>query len=576
MSTTVSYKGSTIATVANETKTLTTSGKWLEDDITLVDVTSSAPSTQTKSATPSESQQTIEPDSGYLLSSVTVGAISSTYVGSSIMRNDSNDLTVSGDTVTAPTGYYASAASKSVASGALSNPSISVSDGGLITATSGVGTAGYLTTSATASNTSQLTALAATTYNTSSSDQTITSGKYITGTQTIKAVTTSNISAANIKYNTVIKVGDSNDDDRIAGVTGTFSGSSTVSSGQTAAGAAQILRGYSGFVDGAEVMGSIETKTSSDLTASGDTVTVPAGYYASQATKSVSAMTLPTSAAASATSGYSSKATISRSTSDQYINIPTGYNSSGAYYKVNAVPNGTVTAPSSISGSSATVTTGTNTVTFTKTVSVTPSVTTAGYISSGTAGDSSVSLTASINTRSGSDLTASGDTVTVPAGYYGSQATKSVASGTEGTPTATKGTVSNHSVSVTPSVTNTAGYISGSTKTGTAVTVTASELASGNKEITANGTNIDVVGYSTASVAVPNSVVVTDTSNTNGTTAAITADSVGTLVTKTITTNGTYTASSDNADGYSSVTVSVSGGGSVTQDANGYIVIPSS
>ena len=61
-------------------------------------------------------------------------------------------------------------------------------------------------------------------------------------------------------------------------------------------------------------------------------------------------------------------------------------------------------------------------------------------------------------------------------------------SGTAGTPTATKGTVSNHSVSVTPSVTNTAGYITGSTKTGTAVTVSASELVSGSETKTANGT----------------------------------------------------------------------------------------
>ena len=61
-------------------------------------------------------------------------------------------------------------------------------------------------------------------------------------------------------------------------------------------------------------------------------------------------------------------------------------------------------------------------------------------------------------------------------------------SGTAGTPTATKGSVSNHSVSVTPSVTNTTGYITGSTKTGTAVTVTASELVSGSETKTANGT----------------------------------------------------------------------------------------
>lgn len=40
MSTTVSYKGDTIATVNNNTKVLKTGGTWLEDDITLVDVTS--------------------------------------------------------------------------------------------------------------------------------------------------------------------------------------------------------------------------------------------------------------------------------------------------------------------------------------------------------------------------------------------------------------------------------------------------------------------------------------------------------------------------------------------------------
>ena len=61
-------------------------------------------------------------------------------------------------------------------------------------------------------------------------------------------------------------------------------------------------------------------------------------------------------------------------------------------------------------------------------------------------------------------------------------------SGTAGTPTATKGNVSNHSISVTPSVTNTTGYITGSTKTGTAVTVSASELVSGSETKTANGT----------------------------------------------------------------------------------------
>jgi len=37
MSTTVNYKGNTIATVNNETKTLNTAGTWVEGDITVVD-----------------------------------------------------------------------------------------------------------------------------------------------------------------------------------------------------------------------------------------------------------------------------------------------------------------------------------------------------------------------------------------------------------------------------------------------------------------------------------------------------------------------------------------------------------
>ena len=125
---------------------------------------------------------------------------------------------------------------------------------------------------------------------------------------------------------------------------------------------------------------------------------------------------------------------------------------------------------------------------------------------------SSTYVGSGITRRSSTDLTASGATVTVPAGYYSAQASKAVASGTAGTPTATKGTVSNHSVSVTPSVTNTTGYITGGTKNGTAITVSASELVSGSQTITANGTvnvtnlasvtvDIDFVTYHTSTSA---------------------------------------------------------------------------
>ena len=99
--------------------------------------------------------------------------------------------------------------------------------------------------------------------------------------------------------------------------------------------------------------------------------------------------------------------------------------------------------------------------------------------------------------------------ITADSGYtgLGTVTVNAMPSGTAGTPTATKGTVSNHSVSVTPSVTNTTGYITGSTKTGTAVTVSASELDSGTKSITQNGTGIDVVGYAAVDVSVSGGAV---------------------------------------------------------------------
>ena len=106
-----------------------------------------------------------------------------------------------------------------------------------------------------------------------------------------------------------------------------------------------------------------------------------------------------------------------------------------------------------------------------------------------------------ITSRSSSDLSASGATVTAPSGYYASSATKTIASGTAGTPTATKGAVNNHSISVTPSVTNTTGYITGSTKTGTAVSVSASELVSGSQTITENDT-YDVTNLASVTVNV--------------------------------------------------------------------------
>lgn len=153
------------------------------------------------------------------------------------------------------------------------------------------------------------------------------------------------------------------------------------------------------------------------------------------------------------------------------------------------------------------------TVSVAPTPSETKSVTTNGDVTP-SSGKLLSKVTVNVPTgtaRDSSDLTVSGPTVNVPAGLYSSAASKSVASGTAGTPTASKSAVSNNSVTVTPSVTNTEGYITGGTKTGTGVTVSASELVSGNKAITPSETaqsGIDVTNFKTASVGAISSTYV--------------------------------------------------------------------
>ena len=457
--------GGTIRTITaievTGTKTITSNGTGI-DVTNYAAVNVSVPqggggNYQSKSATPTESQQTISPDSGYdALSSVTVGAISSSYVGSGVARKSSTNLTASGATVTAPAGYYAEDATKTVASGSATAPATisgtgaSVSAGtNTLTLTKTVsvtpsvsagyvssGTAGDSDVSLTASvntrsssslSVSGATVTAPSGYYASSASASVASGTEGTPSATKGTVSDHSVTVTPSVTNTAGYI--SGGTHTGTGVTVTVSELESGTKNITANGTGISVSGYSAV--NVAVPGdtpSLQEKTGINPSTSSQTIEPDEGYdgLSSVQINAMPSMTLPTSAAASSTSGYTSKATISRSTSDQYINIPTGYNAAGAYYKVNAVANGSVTAPASISGSSATVSTGTNTLTLTKTVSVTPSVTSAGYISSGTAGNSSVSLTASVNTQSSSSLTASGATVTAPAGYYASDATKSV------------------------------------------------------------------------------------------------------------------------------------------------------
>ena len=156
---------------------------------------------------------------------------------------------------------------------------------------------------------------------------------------------------------------------------------------------------------------------------------------------------------------------------------------------VAAMPSGTAGTPTATKGTVSN-----------HSITITPSVTnTTGYITGGTKTGTAVTVSAS-------ELV-SGTLYCDDAGTWGvtNAETFVVDAGTEGTPIATKSAVSNHAVTVTPSVTNTEGWITGSTKTGTAVTVTAAELESGTLQITENDTGISVSGYSAVDVAVPDS-----------------------------------------------------------------------
>ena len=162
--------------------------------------------------------------------------------------------------------------------------------------------------------------------------------------------------------------------------------------------------------DGNKITGTIVTKTSSNLTASGATVTVPAGYYASNATKSVASVTR-------------AETTISVTKDDTNDKLTlTASNNQGTGYVTGANKTATKTVTLTTSGATATMSDGTNSVsksitsgsaktpatTVTKnptitvsssglitasvsgTQSVTPTVS-AGYVSSGTAGTITVS-----------------------------------------------------------------------------------------------------------------------------------------------------------------------------------------
>jgi hypothetical protein len=123
---------------------------------------------------------------------IPAGTTTATY---SLGTKTASNLPASGATVTAAAGYYPNSVSKSVTTTTQPTPSISVSSSGLITA-SYTPSVGYNSSTTTKSTTKQLSTKSATTYTPTTSSQTISSGYYLTGTQTISG--DSNLLAKNI------------------------------------------------------------------------------------------------------------------------------------------------------------------------------------------------------------------------------------------------------------------------------------------------------------------------------------------------------------------------------------------
>ena len=110
-------------------------------------------------------------------------------------------------------------------------------------------------------------------------------------------------------------------------------------------------------------------------------------------------------------------------------------------------------------------------------------------------------ITGNIPQRSFSAITLNGDTINVLDGYYPLPLSKTIDTSMIPYPTATKGTVSNHSVYVTPHISLDTGYYLSGSESGTPVKVSASELVSGSQTITQNGT-VDVTNLASVSVNV--------------------------------------------------------------------------
>ena len=294
------------------------------------------------------------------------------------------------------------------------------------------GVAGNITMSGT--KTYDLPVKAATTYTPTTVDQTITgsnsssTGFYVTGVQ--KILGDANLIPGNIKSGV-----------SIFGVTGTLTSIATDDPNVANAAVAQILEGYEAFdKNGNTLTGTMPNYTGVDLTSSntsGKTMTLTLNgngtlytikMYAGSTGYVVKDSTFITDTVAASSIDHT---TITPSLSQQVATITAGYASADRTVTVAAMTQGAVTTPATtitVSPTIGTYVSGSGyPMQVSATQSVTPSVTTAGYIGTSdptsgtiTVADDGISYIAqsTLSSSSVSPSTSGNQTVTVTAGYY--------------------------------------------------------------------------------------------------------------------------------------------------------------
>ena len=197
----------------------------------------------------------------------------------------------------------------------------------------------------------------ATTHYATTSDQTISAGQYLSGDQTIKKLTSSNLSAGNIKTGVTVTVNNGNTN--VYSVAGTFCSDATLAS------AGSLLTGTIAYgKDGTKYSGSMANQGAKTSALNcGGSYTIPAGYHNGSGKITANSLSSQTGVdsgktavtAATMLTGYqgwvsgskisgsmanngAKTATYTPSTSVQTYTIPAGYHNGSGKITINAVP----------------------------------------------------------------------------------------------------------------------------------------------------------------------------------------------------------------------------------------------